>query len=524
LHSIEGLSSPNYYQGDSHWLNLRSDMIIVIPVIIISLLCICHSKRIFFDSLSADIVQDLERSWKLLDHNVDGHVSLRETLIGIATMKQIVIHLDSINDHGSKSQTIVGIDPTISICQSPVPDGPVFIDCIVQSSRRKVVSSGLQFDYIINFEDQLEEYLSHSNCTDESPITAISCNELAGIYRKSYSDIELSKILSVSTSQHELCDYLEKWGHCRFSCRRCGEVGAGIVSRGAVPHREALNRDRLLSDDNSAHVLISSDWHIEPWYEPSITDTVARYSAPTIDNMWNCFGSDADETIPCDINGVSDPPIDFIDSHFQAYQDLENTPGLFFFIGDTQVHDYQGSSIGTCDEPTVISNLMSKALSLMLKYWTKDKIFLCPGNNDGPHSAIFSSGDGLIGEDSKAWADAVLKAGIVNNDLGLKYNYTTTISLNANGGLESQEQVILSQMDFFSNTGYYVKQIDPSNDFGLAEYNLFAISYNTNLGSTNEAQQSALLGDLKKIKDMNGGVYLLGHHPEITMSLIPGKL
>jgi hypothetical protein len=79
----------------------------------------------------------------------------------------------------------------------------------------------------------------------------------------------------------------------------------------------------------------------------------------------------------------------------------------------------------------------------------------------------------------------------------------------------------LSQIEFFLQTGYYIKQIDSKNHHGLESAKLYVICYNTNLGATNTAQQMAFLSDLQKIKAIGGSVYILGHHPDITQRLVP---
>ena len=63
-------------------------------------------------------------------------------------------------------------------------------------------------------------------------------------------------------------------------------------------------------------------------------------------------------------------------------------------------------------------------------------------------SAIFVRGG--VDEDSQAWAQQMVDGGIVTDDLGFSYP-------SASGGPS------LSQSQFFAETGYYVKRVDPSD-------------------------------------------------------------
>jgi hypothetical protein len=71
----------------------------------------------------------------------------------------------------------------------------------------------------------------------------------------------------------------------------------------------------------------------------------------------------------------------------------------------------------------------------------------------------------------------------------------------------------LNQQLFFSRTGYYMKQVDPSNELGWRDENLFVIHINTELGSNNALQNAALYEDLAFVASRGGSVYLLGHRP-----------
>ena len=64
-------------------------------------------------------------------------------------------------------------------------------------------------------------------------------------------------------------------------------------------------------------------------------------------------------------------------------------------------------------------------ISMARQYFGADRIFWVPGNNDGPHSAIFQQQDAS----TIAWANALLSHGIVTDDLGFVYPIDSPNSL-----------------------------------------------------------------------------------------------
>jgi hypothetical protein len=121
---------------------------------------------------------------------------------------------------------------------------------------------------------------------------------------------------------------------------------------------------------------------------------------------------------------------------------------------------------------------------------------------------------GSSDEQTEAWAEVLLTYNIVNDDLRRSYEYSFDESTDDrkrhrrflkasthkegrrpdNGRLLSETSTTtLSQTEFFEQTGYYMKQIDPSDRYNLKEKNLFCIIYNTNLGATNSVQRTAFL-------------------------------
>jgi len=285
--------------------------------------------------------------------------------------------------------------------------------------------------------------------------------------------------------------------------------------------------------DLSVPLLLTSDWHAEPWYEVDSTASVARCTDEADDdNMWTCFKDD-EPTAMCTLTGESDPPLAFISSHLEAYSSLNNNnAGIVFYMGDTQAHDFE--DIGDATPSTSINALMDKCLKQLRLHFDADNIFITAGNNDGPHNEIFASTGSSEDKETLAWANAMLSNGIVNNELGIMYPYPLDLldpERTKHAGhalpndLHASEPPLLNQIDFFSKTGYYMKQIDATNKLGLREANLFVIHYNTNLGATNQAQSAAFLQDLEFVSSSFGsspsGFFLLGHHPETTKILVP---
>jgi hypothetical protein len=163
---------------------------------------------------------------------------------------------------------------------------------------------------------------------------------------------------------------------------------------------------------------------VEPWYlvTPHINfQVVSRFNNSAVDNMMQCRNITGDQC-PCDLNGSNDPPISLIQSHLDAFMSAAPTSNntLFFFIGDTQAHDLTGN----WNDSVVIDILMGDVMTMLSSYFPAENMFYAAGNNDGPHDTIFVSGG--TDADSIVWANQVVNAGIVNNDLGLIYEGNLT--------------------------------------------------------------------------------------------------
>jgi len=254
---------------------------------------------------------------------------------------------------------------------------------------------------------------------------------------------------------------------------------------------------------------MSSDWHTAPWYQIDGKGIpggqVTRYRQCTYDNEWQCFSGEGDQ-VQCNVTGKSDPPREFVVTHIEAFSQVvpKDKNSVFFFIGDTQEHDIAPGYLNGMDPALVVRDIMNATLIDILRYFEPEEIFYAAGNNDGPHNEIFLHGGGVDNQ-TDMWAAALVDAGIVTNALGWNYTYAGSVGL--------------SQVDFFRNTGYYVKQVPYLN--GPYGGGVFAVITNTNLGISQIDQQAALRADFKRIANRNGVAFLLGHHPWIAPSLVP---
>jgi hypothetical protein len=186
------------------------------------------------------------------------------------------------------------------------------------------------------------------------------------------------------------------------------------------------------ADGPVASILISSDWHLEPWYaadadahkQPWFTDGVARFANASLDNMMRCAdGATGLHPLPCRLSGKNDPPIEHAATHFDAFRRLHVSsaagapPRSFFFPGDTQAHlfNYSIGKTGKQEwnftqpysEASAISRLMTSVLELVLQKdnFAAEHVYWAPGNHDGPEDATFCSSDPAVVECSLAWCE-----------------------------------------------------------------------------------------------------------------------
>ena len=262
-------------------------------------------------------------------------------------------------------------------------------------------------------------------------------------------------------------------------------------------------------------ILISSDSHVEPWYlspsapplNPSdgattatpkyrqlLTDAgVSRFHNATLENMFSCQNK---HSVPstCELI-LADPPVDIHASHY--YSKAAANATVYFFVGDSQAHSFDGSP-SAADNAKAVNLTLTRMMSDVLKRFggSAANIVWTAGNNDGPHDSIFKQQDNA----TRAWASALLAANVVTDDLGVEYSSSFS------------ETEVFSQTDVFKLVGFYMKALPALTNRS------YAIVLNTNLGGDNPAQQSYLKQSLDWVHRTHGDagiVYVLGHHPEV---------
>ncbi|KOO21264.1 hypothetical protein Ctob_000495 [Chrysochromulina tobinii] len=192
---------------------------------------------------------------------------------------------------------------------------------------------------------------------------------------------------------------------------------------------------------------------------------------------------------------LADPPVDIHASHY--YSKAAANATVYFFVGDSQAHSFDGSP-SKADNAKAVNLTLTRMMSDVLKRFggSAANIVWTAGNNDGPHDSIFKQQDNA----TQAWAGALLAANVVTDDLGVKY--TSSFS----------ETEVFSQTDVFKLVGFYMKALPALTNRS------YAIVLNTNLGGDNPAQQSYLEQSLDWVHRTHGDagiVYVLGHHPEV---------
>eukprot|EP00494_Astrolonche_serrata_P034080 UN34349 len=169
-----------------------------------------------------------------------------------------------------------------------------------------------------------------------------------------------------------------------------------------------------------------------------------------------------------------------------------------FFIGDTQAHSFLPDTTNdNWNHAKAVGGLIQRALSKILDIFPPEDIFYGVGNNDAYHnSAFIETDDQEIINCTREWATPLIENEIVTNAINITFDG-------------------LSPVDFYLQTGFYMKQIDAKNKYGLKDSNIFLISTNTNLGQSNKRQSDALEDALDYVDDLDGKVYFC-HHPDIV--------
>ena len=322
-------------------------------------------------------------------------------------------------------------------------------------------------------------------------------------------------LVDEGASPLEACAGLELEDYCKVTChqyQRPDDV-AGKASQGGSGASIAGGKAGAGAGAATIPVLLTSDWHVEPWFDTSNNrglnaggdKRVSRFDNSTAANQWTCKSShDADDESACTVTNSNDPPLNFIDTHLEYFAGTSGSENdlasaLFFFIGDTQAHDEVQEYEKMDWIQSIVSSQEVAIASVLARFADPARVFVTAGNNDGPHGTLFvrsfnESTDNALA--SLAWSEAYINAGIVTNALGRFYNSGSLVNVSAT--------------DFFNSTGYYLKQVPMGCD---ACDPLFVMVLNCMLGEDNVAQNDAMASDLGWVKSQSGSVLVFGHYP-----------
>lgn len=230
--------------------------------------------------------------------------------------------------------------------------------------------------------------------------------------------------------------------------------------------------------------MITSDWHIEPWYS---TGGAAKnnWDPSTIDD-WS-----VDAQINC--NGVSqgskrgDTPLGVVQSAIKDFvKGIPKSQRLFFFTGDTFAHGLGSNEPDVGIEKTIMYKIFDKDQGL-LKYFEPENIFYTVGNHGAKTDEAFWKKDGV----SEVWAQSLIDNGI--------YELTGT-----------------DADDIFMECGYYKKHL-PNSTIDIICFNSILYSIvDGHTGCNNcvcqDKQIARLISDLDSLSE-GRTVYILSHYP-----------
>ena len=289
-----------------------------------------------------DVATSLRAAFWLLDRDENGGVDTTELshgiLSGAETWEAGLLPILAPHPFGEAQ------------CRDPTLDAMSFVECIVHNAR-VAAAAATGPPTVVNFDAALASYIA--GCA--APTSAWQS------------------------------------GDCLASCSECAALEAPQLNAAAGNSSVGL-RVNSNSTGPTTTILVSSDWHVEPWWlAGGSCGVVCRFPKPTIANMFQCH--DAHGTVgPCILAtqgyypGGKDPPIEFEQSHIASRAAARAQ--VHFFVGDTQAHSFTGSSFS---QPAAITKLLGRVLTEeVARFKSGDNIVWTMGNNDGPHNSIFT--------------------------------------------------------------------------------------------------------------------------------------
>lgn len=433
--------------------------------------------------------ETLRNAFLLLDHNADGRVTLAEAAAGLSAL------------HDPEQRALRSArEPTVALSRHiddnlcvPSTEPVAFVDC-VSSRARRMAAQGKSPSTVMQLQAELDDL--YGGFDDDLPIGAAehTCDELVDAHSAD-------------------CRELLRQGYCRLSCGHHAQhyfESKGLSAAVASAKRRRAQTAPDLSDFNGyARVLLSSDWHLEPWYDTTGTGHVDGdirtsrfiFSDATLGSFGTCrAGTNASAVVEpaCPTTSMHDPPLAFGRSHFEAFaatfpdccfrtssvaNDQQNASrvstsagrvgadvarGALFMLGDGQAHGFHRPYFSLSNADAVGTHART-LLKMAKESFAVDRIFWTPGNNDGPHSSIFvhHSRDSVAEEqqivaESVAWADALIEEDIVTDALPRQYEFVLEAAPDcvddAEGLLQSSNSscaaVIGAIADMFVSDGY----------------------------------------------------------------------
>ena len=451
------------------------------------------------------------------DRDSDGTVTLLEATHGIRSFADAVAN--ETRDAGA-----LVFDATNRNCERPSPahtnDAAYVLDCTAEFARRQVRRHKALPSDEVKLSDVFAYWSPAPTLSDSPPEEGRHCEDLVDEAPRS-------------------CDDLTRGGYCLASCspyqRTRHDHGNQIKHTSPPP-------TATTSSSFSVTMLVTSDWHMEPWYDTTNNGgeeaggdyRVSRYAESTADNRYACRSSTegGDVAEGCPVTNRNDPPSDFVMTHLDWFVEQQSgSSRVALIVGDVQAHDETQEYMQQDWIENIYETAADMLHQLLARFSGPDAIFLCPGkwtgwllgshvtttpptqhyqlnlsphlltpahpgNNDGPHSTIFvDPNDEDDMRASWAWAQAMVDNGIVTNGLERTYD---------NG---------MDQIELFNSTGYYLKPLSGSAN------SLYVMHLNTNLGSDNSVMNAAITSDLQWVKEKgNASVIALGHHPTVMSS------
>ena len=564
------------------------------------------------------------------DHDRDSKVTYREAAFGLRSLAEDTVPPPpplSFSFEGSEKRVDAALDhalekQTLRMCKHELlrstDDAAFLLDCAADMARRALQRGASTPGAELSLDDALAWYASErsplqpngavAHCED---IVERSPKQCAELVRAGFCHLSCHVSPHAARSQTPLEQ--GRGPHTAddvFSSVREEKetTGPRIAEKGQGKKRHTAVERKSKSEPTVIPLFVSSDWHIEPWYDTSNNmgaeaggdARVSRYATSTPKFRYACFnqtiGAAQLDPMPCTVTNVNDPPLPLVVSHLdwvlppavgalgrgatggahsgavlaeggsdhRGWKSVRKTDAedtLLLILGDLQAHD-ESQLYMKQDWIENVYETASTALSQVLFGTTTngntttgrgvrnpspasvttdvilpgqgrrlggpDHLAICAGNNDGPHGLIFVRSGAQNAAASVAWARPVLATGIVTDELGRVYEVPRGSKNVSSGKAHGQEMVTMSQTEFFNSTGYYLKELTLPSKAGSVR--LFAMAFNTNLGTDNDAQNSAIESDLAWLQglaatataassiDESIGLLVLGHHPSVMSS------